>query len=182
MKYLIHLVAPFDVTVRIVALRNQCGLGEPTLYPHVTLYTIYAKESDEKQMCSVLDAISFVSFEATLEGFDYFDEDSQVVRVKKERPILELHERVTDGLKSFVDWSDTKEYNGHEVFRKKIWRTYGSAYVAEGYNPHMTIGHGKGERQKGDTLEGVCFGVDRFMLAKKKEGIWSTVREFHANN
>ena len=178
MKYLVHLIPPIDVSRRIVDLRAELDLKDTTYTPHITLYTIRAQESDEQKMVDVLSRVRFAPFDVALDSFDRFDEDALVALVRKGERILGLHDQVITGLKSFVDWADTKEYSGSEEFRRDIAKIYGSGYVAQGYNPHITIGHGDCGIPLVAELKGVSFRIDAFFLAKKKEGVWSVVNCF----
>ncbi|MBS3147568.1 2'-5' RNA ligase family protein [Candidatus Woesearchaeota archaeon] len=179
MKYLVHLIPPIDVSSRIVDLRAELGLIESNA-PHVTLYALRAKEENEDVIVRVLESIRFEAFTARLKAFDKFDEDSLVVRLNKEQGLVDLHYLAIENLKYFIDWSVMKKYEGADEKRQDVARVYGSGYVAQFYNPHMTIGHGKCETPKTSELDGVCFDVDSFALSKKKEGLWGVVKAFSA--
>lgn len=177
MKYLVHLSPPKDISEKVLALKNELGLVESNA-PHVTLCAFRSKEENEADIVRALELIVFEPFSVKLDGFDRFDEDSLVVRLEKERGIVGLHYCVIEKVKPFIDWSETKMYAGSDDSRRSVANVYGSAYVAQFYNPHVTIGHGGCAIPSVNGLCGLSFDACSFLLSKKQDGVWRAVKEF----
>jgi hypothetical protein len=196
MKY-VALLRPLDdfkdYTRNISRRYGKYIAKYPALDHHCTLMAVRAQESTEEQLVKDLETVTQEQFPAELTGeLDLFDGMALVARVKKSPWLRNLHKQVIDRMKNYVDWAETgrlpDQYAANPE-RARIFRTYGSAYCAELYNPHVSIAELKPEILKDEHLiqnkklvmnSILSYGWQamEFELVKKQDGDWRLVRRF----
>jgi 2'-5' RNA ligase len=126
-RYAIGLVLPDEVERELDRLRGE--LSQHMVYvpiPHITLAYPFESEADIDRITEKLHQVAARTkpFTLVLEGFDYFQRDSNVayIAVVNKQPVADLHYDIDRSIDGLV----TDEYQGR--------------FDCEEFTPHVTIG------------------------------------------
>lgn len=188
MKYLIHLPLPPQFTA--VAEEYLRGIREsiddrPALGFHSSLMRIMVNPGQEYNFRAALAGIRQPSFSCVLEDrLKLFDGGSLVVKIKPAPLLMQLHTKIIDASRPFIDWKETpplgKKY-ARDAERQAVYHIYGAPYYASLFEPHISLCSLKENAFAGmprqTSLAGYTWIADRFLLSKKG-GTWEKVQEF----
>ena len=184
MKYIIHVCSSQELVDFLDRYRKDnehMVTGIPGL-THCTLAVIRSDEKCEEDLVKSLEGIVRAPFEISVSGkLDLFDENSLVARVNPSTPLLQLHNRVIAKAKPFISWEETpplsERYHNDED-RSIIYSMYGSPYVAEFYNPHITIAEVNPSKVTSlDNIPVYSWSCVEFFVSRKTSA-WQTVKSF----
>lgn len=126
-QYAVALVLPDEVEKELDRLRGEFARHMANIYiPHITLAYPFESEADIDQLTERLQQVAARTkpFTLVLDGFDYFDRDSNVayIALVNKQPVVELH------------------YDINRSIGGLIADEYRVRFDREGFTPHVTIG------------------------------------------
>lgn len=183
MKYLVHTCPPKEIVKKIEDYRakfDSAQIKNPSNAYHTTLMVARFDTANEDAIITDLESICQPPFKVSASNLEFFDENTLVLRLQSPE-LKQLHMRVIESLKRYIDWTNTKLYTG-EAEREKVCKEYGSQFYAQFYNPHITIAEAnsdafKKEQHNYSFFAGDVFDAEKFYLSKKDKK-WEIVQEF----
>lgn len=109
---------------------------------HITLRSSFYTEKNKVDfmITELKNYISnFPDFDVTTKKFEFFEENYLVAKVYKSSAIYNLHEDVINITKSFQDKINHQGYENLDAKQEDYQNEYGSPYVFEYYQPHITL-------------------------------------------
>jgi len=185
MKYLVHLRPPENLTQSIVSYRSQFSqyvqeVSKNVL--HLTVMVLRINPADEEKAISSLEAITTDELKIEPDELDLFDENTLVVKVKRTPELMTFHHNVIESLSPYINWDETPTFNGDES-RRHLYQRYASAYVAQFYQPHISIAQVNpnilnDKEFNPHFFKDRDFNVQEFYLSRREADGWKTVRSF----
>ncbi len=188
MRYLIYLPIEENLKSKIEEYQKNLGtslLKLPSAGLHCTVRVASLKEIYEKEITETLAKISQEPFTLRCDNLALFDEESLVIKLENNQIIKQFHRTLTHLLRPFVDFEKTsllpEQYKGDQA-RETLFKAFGSPYVLQFYNPHITIGTVKKDFSLSsidkNNFHHIPFSVDSFIFSKKEESIWKKIEEY----
>ena len=146
MKYLVYFKPPDDLRFFANLFRNRIReriSKLPGVGLHCTLRVGRFDPKHEQEMLDALDQISVNPFQVSLEDrAQLFHNNTLVLPVQKSAALQQLHNDILGKLNDYLDWDNTfplpAQYVGDSE-REDIFAQHGSPFVAQLYNPHITL-------------------------------------------
>lgn len=161
MKYLAYFRPNKDLS-RVILKQNNIVLPGSGL--HCTLCYFYMNPDMENNLVSDLSAIEFSKFEVETKDFDYFDNESLVLKLSRPTELLNLHKNIVSAV----------EKSAYPFFRKISGR-----YFKDKYNPHITISKSdSGFDRNTKDLFGQKNNISKYYLARKNDTNWEEVQTY----
>ncbi len=128
-QYAVALVLPDEMEIELDRLRGEFNQHMAYIsIPHITLTYPFEAKTDIDRIAEKLHEVAArtKSFTLVLEGFDYFDRDSNVayVVVVNKQPLIDLYSDINHSIDGLV----VDKYHGQ--------------FDREDFTPHVTIGAG----------------------------------------
>jgi 2'-5' RNA ligase len=164
MKYLASF-RPNKELSDLILRQNQLVLPSSGL--HSTLCVFFMEPEHENKLVADLSQIYFNPFEFETLGFDDFDKDSLVLKLARSHELLQLHKRIVSVARNYAD----SEFNA-----------IAKQYFGDNYTPHLTISKSSSQFDRtSKELVGQKDRITRYTLAKKVDGSWKEIQDFHSS-
>lgn len=165
MRYLVYFRPNYELS-NLIEQQEDILLPNSGLHGTICHFHMNSTPFNERQLFSILSKIQFEPFIIKTEGFDIFNNDSLVLKLKGSPGLISLHERITTMAK-YYDSSEEFDYNcKHHYFKH--------------YIPHFTIRKPAGEITEGSLeLLGIKDTIESYFLSKKEGSTWKHLGEFH---
>ncbi|UCB43721.1 MAG: 2'-5' RNA ligase family protein [Dehalococcoidales bacterium] len=126
-QYAVAIVLPDEVERELDRLRGEFARHMANIHiPHITLAYPFESKADSAEIVEKLKQVAVRTklFTLVLDGFDYFDRDSNVayIAVVTKQPVIDLHYDINRSIDGLV----ADEYQGR--------------FEREEFTPHVTIG------------------------------------------
>ena len=161
MKYLICLRLSKQLNNLIL---SQKGVIIPRMGFHVTLCVFHMNSAYEKQLLHDLSSIVFNPFTLETLDFDFFDDDSLVLRLSCPQDLLNLHNNIVNLVRKYAD---------------QDFDTIAAQYYGDKYNPHITISSTSGGFEiSSNALLGKKEIITQYITMKKGEENWENIQQY----
>ena len=166
MRLYLAVLPPEDITREINQIRK--ALGETTRNPpHVTLRSSFTTNTYE-ELVEDLKTIRTPPLTLTFEEYTLFDDEFLVLLARKAPELMGLEAQVVT-IAERHRIRETVEREGLDPMQQRYLETYGTPFVFEYYNPHLTLTSTKPEQHDVGRILPFSFRADAISIIEKRD-------------
>jgi 2'-5' RNA ligase len=133
---------------------------------HSTLCVFNMGVENEDELIYDVSQIDFTPFEIETLNFDDFDGDSLVLKLSRSEELFKLHKDIL---------------NVARIYSNERFHMIARQYFEDKYNPHLTISKSSSDFDRTSrSLIGKRDIVTGYSLARKVDGVYEKIHEFHS--
>ena len=163
MKYLAYFRPNQELSNLIM---QQKHIILPSLGLHSTVCFFQMEPEHESSLATGMSELKFSPFQIETQRFDDFDSGALVLRLSKSEELSRLHKGIVEVVSKYA----TPDF-----------KNIAEQYFGDNYHPHFTISESSSCFDRNSTqLFGLGDVIKEYHLAKKVEGKWKDIKDFHS--